>query len=105
MNRKFTAKIVTANELLSGEVVYLRADTSWSPDHGEAEYLTDSTTADARLLAAEACGDLIVSPYLADAQVNLIGRPEPVLYREALRTRGPSNKFHGKQAATIEQVL
>ena len=40
----------------------------------------------------------VVGPYLADARMGPDG-PEPVHFREAFRTRGPSNRFHGKQAA------
>ena len=39
----------------------------------------------------------MVGAYLADAQPGPDG-PEPVHFREAFRTRGPSNYFHGKQA-------
>jgi hypothetical protein len=40
---------------------------------------------------------LVVGAYLADAKAGPNG-PEPVHFREAFRTRGPSNYDHGKQA-------
>jgi hypothetical protein len=39
----------------------------------------------------------VVGAYLADATAGPDG-PEPVHFREAFRTRGPSNYPHGKQA-------
>ncbi len=90
-------QIVTANHLLSGEVVYLRADNSWSNAHSEAEVLTDKEAADARLRDAKKQGDVVISPYLAGTAMNEIGKPVPNVLRERLRTRGPTNRFHGKQ--------
>jgi hypothetical protein len=98
MSRAFTPKVVTANDLLSGEVVYLTDRDSWSPHHGEAELLTDEAEAQLRLLHAEGRGDIVVGAYLADARPGPNG-PEPVHFREAFRTRGPSNYPHGKQHA------
>ncbi len=95
MARKFTPKIVTANALLEGDVIYLTADDQWSRDHGDAEYITDEAHAQLRLLDALSQGD-IVGAYLADAVLGKDG-PEPLHFREAFRTRGPSNYPHGKQ--------
>ncbi|HLQ17696.1 MAG TPA: DUF2849 domain-containing protein, partial [Tabrizicola sp.] len=41
MSRRFTPKIVTANRLREGDVVYLKADDSWSLLHNEAELIED----------------------------------------------------------------
>jgi hypothetical protein len=40
---------------------------------------------------------VVVGAYLADAKAGPNG-PEPTHFREAFRTRGPSNYNHGKQA-------
>ncbi|MEM1431254.1 MAG: DUF2849 domain-containing protein [Pseudomonadota bacterium] len=96
MPRKFTPKVVTANALLEGDVVYLTAAGAWTRQHHEAELLADEEEAKARLAAAQARGHEIVGAYLADA-VSGAGGPEPVHFREAFRTRGPSNYAHGKQ--------
>lgn len=96
MSRAFIPKVVTANDLRSGEVVYLTDAGAWSPRHAEAELLVDEAEAQLRLLVAEAQADRIVGPYLADAKEGPDG-PEPIHFREAFRTRGPSNYFHGKQ--------
>jgi len=94
MSKPFTPKVVTANALLEGDVIYLKSDDGWSRRLEDAEVLTDQAHADLRLLEAHA-GD-IVGPYLADVALTENG-PEPVHFREEFRTRGPSNYAHGKQ--------
>ncbi len=98
MPRPFTPKVVTANALLEGDVVYLTRDGTWTRLHHEADLIEDAATADIRLLEAEALAHEVVGPYLADARKGPSG-PEPVHFREAFRTRGPSNYPHGKQEA------
>ncbi|MEZ5779940.1 MAG: DUF2849 domain-containing protein [Paracoccaceae bacterium] len=98
MSRAFTPKVVTANALLEGDVVYLTADDRWTRDHAEAELIEDEAHAQLRLLQAERQRALIVGAYLADARSGSRG-PEPVHFRESFRTRGPSNYPHGKQEA------
>lgn len=97
MSRRFTPKVVTANALLEGDVVYLAEDDSWVRDHREAELIDDEAHAQLRLLHAQGREKEVVGPYLADA-VSAPGGPEPVHFREAFRTRGPSNYRLGKQA-------
>ena len=48
MSRRFTPKIVTANRLREGDVVYLTADDRWSPFHHEAELIEDEAHAQMR---------------------------------------------------------
>ncbi|GAB4383442.1 DUF2849 domain-containing protein [Albidovulum sp.] len=96
MAKGFTPKVVTANALIEGDVVYLTADDRWSRDHAEAELIEDEAHAQLRLLKAECQRQLVVGPYLADARPGPDG-PEPVHFRETFRTRGPSNYPHGKQ--------
>jgi len=98
MARQFTAKIVTANALLEGDVIYLTADDRWSRRHEDAELIEDEAHAQLRLLKAESQRLLVVGPYLADAKAGP-GGPQPVHFRETFRTRGPSNYAHGKQEA------
>lgn len=97
MSRRFTPKIVTANLLREGDVVYLTADDQWSPLHTKAELIEDEAHAQMRLLHASAQKLLVVGAYLADAKPGPNG-PEPTHFREEFRTRGPSNYNHGKQA-------
>lgn len=99
MARPFTPKVVTANALIEGDVVYLTADDRWSRDHHEAELIEDEAHAQLRLLKGEAQRQTVVGAYLADAKAGPNG-PEPVHFREVFRTKGPSNYKHGKQETT-----
>lgn len=96
MARSYTPKVVTANALIEGDVIYLTADDRWSRRHEEAELIEDEAHAQLRLLHAQSQKGLIVGAYLADAKAGPDG-PEPTHFREAFRTRGPSNYAHGKQ--------
>jgi len=96
MPRPFTPKVVTASDLLEGDVIYLTRDDTWSRRLGDAELITDEAHAQLRLLEAERQVDRIVGAYLADVAPGLNG-PEPVHFREEFRRTGPSNYAHGKQ--------
>jgi len=99
MARKFTPKVVTANHLLEGDVIYLTKTGSWSRKHEDAAYFDEENAANDALVEAAKQVDEIVGAYLADAQLGDDGKPEPTHFREAFRTRGPSNyPDHGKQA-------
>jgi len=97
MPRAFTPKVVTANALLEGDVVYLTADDRWSRNLSEAELITDEAVAELRLLDAERRQSEVVGPYLADMSAGDAG-PQPTHFREDFRRTGPSNYHHGKQA-------
>ncbi len=96
MSRRYIPKVVTANRLREGDVVYLTANNLWTPHHHEAELIEDEAHAQLRLLHAAGQKLVVVGAYLADAKAGANG-PEPVHFREAFRTRGPSNYAHGKQ--------
>ena len=96
MSRPYIPKVVTANDLRIGDVVYLTVDDRWTRHHHEAELIEDEAHAQMRLLHATAQRNIVVGAYLADARRGPNG-PEPVHFREAFRTRGPSNYAHGKQ--------
>ena len=76
MAKPFTPKVVTANALLEGDVIYQTA-TGWTRKLEEAEVLTDEA-------------------YLADVDTST-DTPKPSHFREAFRAKGPSNYTHGKQ--------
>jgi len=96
MPRSFTPKVVTANDLLLGHVVYLTADDRWSGDLAEAEVLIDEAHAQIRLLDGDAQVTRVTGVYLADMRDTPDG-PQPTHFREAFRAKGPSNYPHGKQ--------
>ncbi|NNK78353.1 MAG: DUF2849 domain-containing protein, partial [Litoreibacter sp.] len=65
MSRPFTPKVITANALLEGDVVYLTLDDSWTRDIHEAELMETEAHGDLRLLEAQSQADVIVGAYLA----------------------------------------
>ncbi len=99
MPREFTPKVITANALLEGDVIYLTEDDLWTRNLAEAAILTDEADAELRLLVAQARAAEVVGAYLADVTASG-GAPAPTHFREEFRRTGPSNYFHGKQAET-----
>lgn len=89
MSRPYTPKVVTANDLRAGHVVYLAASGAWTAQLSEAELLTDEAVADLRLLHAIGQPGVVVGPYLAEVRAGACG-PEPTHFREAFRANGPS---------------
>ena len=100
MARPFTPKVVTANALLEGDVVYFTEADTWTPHLKDAELLEDEAHAQIRLLDAERQADQIVGAYLADMKAGPNG-PEPLHFREDFRRTGPSNYAHGKQVDLV----
>ncbi len=98
MTRAFTPKMVTANDLLEGDVIYLTADNKWSRLLSDAHVFTVETEANAALELAVGQQDRLVGAYLVDASADKDGNPTSLHFREEFRSRGPSNYPHGKQA-------
>ena len=89
-------KALTANDLLTGEVVFW-ASGRWVERFADAE-LFDGDPAASALAQAEAQPTVAVAPYLIDLQDTPLG-PVPVSYRERLRALGPTDHPEmGKQA-------
>lgn len=98
MPRTFTPKVLTANDLLSGDVVYLAANSRLTRVFSDALLIENETEAEGLMNWAEGQAGTFVGPYLADATQGRDGQPRPVHIREQLRSMGPSNYPHGKQA-------
>ena len=96
MPKPFSPKVVTASDLLEGDVIYQTA-TGWTRELSSAEVLTDEADADLRLIEASQQTGKIIGAYLADVALGPNG-PEPTHFREDFRATGPSNYHHGKQA-------
>lgn len=96
MARPFTPKVLTANRLLQGDVVYLSVDGQWVEHHKDAKLFEDEGAAKAALQIAQGQADILVGVYLADATL-CNGQPTPRHFRERFRAKGPSNYAHGKQ--------
>jgi hypothetical protein len=80
-------KILTANRLADGAVVWLTALGDWSRSFAEAVSL-DSDAADAALIAALAQPRLLVGPYLVEVEAAAVDRRERL--REFIRADGPT---------------
>lgn len=95
-------RIVTANLLREGHVVFLRPDGGWSHRPADAWVASDKDAEAALLARAEAAvaDRVVVAPYLIDI-VRDAGTVRPKRYREWLRALGPSVRTDlGYQAAT-----
>ncbi len=98
MARKFIEKIITANDLLQGDVIYFTKDNVWSRNHKDAIIAYTTEQANELLERAEQQQDKIVGAYLADVFLDEAQIASPLHFREKFRSNGPSNYFHGKQA-------
>ena len=90
------SKVVTANDLGSGEVLYLRFPHSWTPELAKASVITDDDLAKASLAFAQGQPNTVVGAYLSDVIDERDG-PRASHFRERFRSTGPSNYRHGKQ--------
>ena len=95
MSKSFTPKVVTANDLLKGDVIYQTA-TGWTRALVDAEILTDEAHADLRLIEGSQQIADVVGVYLMDVALDGTA-PQTTHFREAFRAKGPSNYVHGKQ--------
>jgi len=89
-------RILTANRLIDGRVVFRDADGRWV-EAFDAAAVFDAAAAETALAAAEAdvAARLIVGPY-AVAVTEVEGRREPEAMREKIRVTGPTS---GSEAA------
>jgi hypothetical protein len=80
-------KIVTANRLADGRVIYLAADGG-AVEHLEAAGRFEEDAAEAALAQAAAQPAVFVNPYLVEVEA---GRPSGRdRFRETIRARGPT---------------
>jgi hypothetical protein len=90
------SKVVTANDLRSGEVIYLCFPHDWTPELNKASVITDNDLAQASLAFAQGQANVIVGAYLSDVVAEADG-PKASHFRDTFRSTGPSNYRHGKQ--------
>ena len=80
------AKVITANDLRDGLVVFLDHDGGWTHRIAEARVVEDGTDLDGAVAYAKAQHDarIVVEPYPIDVEVTR-GVPVPVRLREKIR--------------------
>lgn len=93
--------VITANDLLTGEVVYLDPSRRWLPELSAAKVFDVLDEAEGELAAAFSEAK-VVGAYLAEVSNDTAVTPRH--YRECFRLKGPSNYFHGKQAVQDAEV-
>jgi len=88
MTKVFKPKIISANDLFDGDVVYLDGDNNWTRRLAEAAVAMTTDAADA-LLASSDQPAKVVGPYLLDVTLNDDGI-QPNHFRERSRETGPT---------------
>lgn len=96
MAREFMPKVLTANDLIEGDVIYRSQDNTWVRSISEAFVYHDQESAEAALKVTSKEAHIIVGAYLFDAY-EPAGKAVPTPFREDFRAKGPSNYHHGKQ--------
>lgn len=96
-------KIVTANRLRDGLVVFLGRNGDWTERVADSRAVEGEDAAALLLAEAEnaARRQAIVGPYLIDATLDA-GAPVPSRYRERIRADGPSVETRGSVASRPE---
>ncbi|MEW5423630.1 DUF2849 domain-containing protein [Amorphus sp. 3PC139-8] len=99
-------KVVTANRLIDGIVVFLGRSQRWVEQIDDVSPFEDDAAIEAALAYAARCVEAreIVEPYAIDVRADKHG-VTPVRLREAIRAKGPTVRLDlGKQAerATVD---
>jgi hypothetical protein len=100
------AKVITANNLRDGLVVFLDPDGGWSVRIADARVLQDGPDLDGATAYAKAQHDarIIVEPYPVDVTVTN-GVPVPVRFRERIRAdRGPTIPYGDEELAKLQAM-
>jgi hypothetical protein len=86
-----SGKVICANRLRDGIVVYLAAGNEWSEWISRSEIARDDVTAEVLLAKARRAeaDRIVIDPYLIDV-TEIDGEVCPVRYRERIRASGPS---------------
>jgi hypothetical protein len=98
------AKVITANELREGRVVFLTPDGGWSQDISDARVVDDGADLEAANAYAKAQHDarIVVEPYPIDVTVTA-GVPVPQRLREKIRAdRGPTIPYGAEERRKLD---
>lgn len=84
-------RIISANDLFEGDVVYLDRSGGWTRAIEDAAIAaTDDEAETLEALARQPL--LVVGPYLLPVSLDADGRPTPTHYREKIRDLGPTTR-------------
>jgi Protein of unknown function (DUF2849) len=100
MSKKLIDKILIANDLLSGEVMFM-GQQGWILTHHKAKIAQteEEQIALNELGLKSMANNQVVDAYLIDIALDEHNIPQPLHYRELMRTKGPSIRLDlGKQA-------
>ena len=89
MTKQFVPKIISANDLLNGHVIYL-AENGWVTDPSHATVAQSLSEGAELLVRAESDPHIAVGPYLVDVNTGEGSTPQPMAIRERMRISGPS---------------
>lgn len=84
-------KVITANRLLDGLVIFIGENRSWVTDIAEALTFSDGPDLEAGIAfgAESVAARMLIDPYPVDVTIEN-GVPVPVRLREAIRAKGPT---------------
>lgn len=85
-------RMIIANRLADGFVVFLGANDGWRRSILEGRVLEDDAEAEAALAVAKRheAENIVVEPTLIEVTMDEAGQPRPVEIREAIRAFGPT---------------
>lgn len=95
-------KVITANRLTDGAVVWLTQGDAWGTDLVRARVLTDADGVAAALVTARAAAarQEVVEPYAVDVAIETTG-PRPLKMRERVRADGPTVQVGPQQVLEV----
>ncbi len=98
MAKPFISQIVSANDLMAGDVVYLAPGNTWSRNINEASIGATPEEAADLLAAGEAQQGIIVGAYLIEIERDENNNLKPLHFREKYRLHGPSFDYLAQPA-------
>lgn len=90
--------VITSNHLLEGDAIWLDHYGNWTKQPESARVFFEKNDAEKMLQNVDKDRHIHVGAYLAESETGDSQSFQPLHTREKIRTVGPSNYFHGKQA-------
>ena len=98
-------QVVTANDLLTGDVIYVAAGCQWSRNINDALILNDEQAVNCTLEQAQRQTLEVVDPYLVSVEPDAYGNIVPLHYREQIRVNGPNVDLQETQSESGYVVM